>query len=253
LHETRFAETKGTGIRVMRETMLKAGLSPPAFDSDRARDEFSAVFLFHHFLSEEDVRWLARFREFGLSDEDAKALVYVREVGAIDNAVYRDLNRVDPLTASQRLRQLRERGLLEVKGRTSGTRYVPGPAMRAARDQVQQGAVASIPDKGPSIPDKGPGAEVSAGEEPPPELVALIARLRRRAHPDDLRAAVLELCRWRPHTLDELAARLGRRPEYLSDRVVRPLLVEGAIRFHYPASPRHPEQGYVARDADDRA
>ena len=29
LHETRFAETKGSGIRVMRETMEQAGLTPP--------------------------------------------------------------------------------------------------------------------------------------------------------------------------------------------------------------------------------
>jgi ATP-dependent DNA helicase RecG len=37
LHETRFAETKGSGIRVMRETMEQAGLTPPLFESDRGR------------------------------------------------------------------------------------------------------------------------------------------------------------------------------------------------------------------------
>ncbi|WP_200960857.1 ATP-binding protein [Noviherbaspirillum sp. Root189] len=38
LHETRFAETKGSGIRVMRESMEQAGLTPPLFESDRSND-----------------------------------------------------------------------------------------------------------------------------------------------------------------------------------------------------------------------
>lgn len=41
LHETRFAETKGSGIRVMRDMMERAGLTPPAFESDRTQDKFT--------------------------------------------------------------------------------------------------------------------------------------------------------------------------------------------------------------------
>ena len=50
LHETRFAETKGSGIRVMRDTMEQAGLTPPLFESDRNKDQFVARYFFHHFL-----------------------------------------------------------------------------------------------------------------------------------------------------------------------------------------------------------
>ncbi len=53
LHETRFAETKGSGIRAIRETMEEAGLVPPLFESDRGQDQFTTRFFFHHFLSEE--------------------------------------------------------------------------------------------------------------------------------------------------------------------------------------------------------
>jgi ATP-dependent DNA helicase RecG len=35
LHETHFAETKGSGMKVMREELLHAGLSVPTFESDR--------------------------------------------------------------------------------------------------------------------------------------------------------------------------------------------------------------------------
>lgn len=48
LHETRFAETKGSGIRVMRESMEQAGLTPPLFESDRGADRFVARYFFHH-------------------------------------------------------------------------------------------------------------------------------------------------------------------------------------------------------------
>ena len=117
LHETRFAETKGSGIRVMRESMEQAGLTPPLFESDRGADQFVARYFFHHFLGEEDIAWLAQFRDLHLTDEEAKALIVVREAGAIDNAAYRELSKVDALAASQALRRLRDAGLLAQKGR----------------------------------------------------------------------------------------------------------------------------------------
>ena len=42
LHETPFAETKGAGIKVIRDTMEAAGLLPPYFESNRAYDQFVA-------------------------------------------------------------------------------------------------------------------------------------------------------------------------------------------------------------------
>ncbi|MES2832417.1 MAG: ATP-binding protein [Pseudomonadota bacterium] len=125
LHETRFAETKGSGIRVMREIMEQAGLTPPLFESDRGADQFVARYFFHHFLGEQDIAWLSQFRDLQLSPEEAKALVIVREAGAIDNATYRDVNKVDVLNASSALRRLRDAGLLEQKGKSSATYYVP--------------------------------------------------------------------------------------------------------------------------------
>ncbi len=89
LLDTRFAETKGSGIRVMREMMVEAGLEPPLFESMRGNDSFVARYYFQHFLGEEAIQWLARFRDLHLSDQDARALVAAREQGAIDNAMYR--------------------------------------------------------------------------------------------------------------------------------------------------------------------
>jgi len=55
LHDLNMAETKGMGIRVMREMMRHSDLQPPFFESDREKNGFIATFLFHHFLIEEDI------------------------------------------------------------------------------------------------------------------------------------------------------------------------------------------------------
>ncbi len=129
LHETRYAETKGSGVRAMREAMSKQNLSPPTFESDREKDNFVVTFLFHHFLNSDDVQWLGHFADLQLSEEEQKALVFAREISAINNSAYRDLNRVETLAASGHLRKLRDHGLLEQKGRGSQTYYVPTERM----------------------------------------------------------------------------------------------------------------------------
>ena len=88
-------------------------VAPPSFDSNRHSDQFSATYLFHHFLSEEDIAWLGRFRHLGLDQDEQRALIFVRETGHITNSDYRDLNRVDTLAASQRLAHLRDLGFVE--------------------------------------------------------------------------------------------------------------------------------------------
>ena len=146
LHETRFAETKGSGIRVMREAMEQAGLTPPLFESDRAGDQFVARYFFHHFLGAEDIAWLARFRDAQLSSDEAKALIVVREAGAIDNATFRALNKVDTLAASAALRRLRDAGLLAQKGRGSATYYVPAARLGLEGDtRGLEGALSGNP------------------------------------------------------------------------------------------------------------
>ncbi|MGC3968013.1 MAG: ATP-binding protein [Pirellulales bacterium] len=74
LHDAKLAETKGTGIRVMREAMGVANLTAPLIESDRQRDEFTLRLLVHHFLGQDDLKWLSKLKECNLSDEDARRL-----------------------------------------------------------------------------------------------------------------------------------------------------------------------------------
>jgi ATP-dependent DNA helicase RecG len=141
LHETAFAETKGSGIRVMRRLLNETNLAPPTFESDRGRDEFVATFFLHNLLDDEDLVWLASFSDLNLSDDEAKAIVHVREAGQITNAVYRDLNGVDTLEASSHLRRLRDLKLLQQHDRGAATFYTPterfrNPALAPPRSAI---------------------------------------------------------------------------------------------------------------------
>ena len=78
-------------------------------------------------LGEDDIQWLARFKALHLNDEEARALVVAREAGAIDNATYRALNKVDTLAASNALRRLRAM-VCRSGARISVRKHSPGAA-----------------------------------------------------------------------------------------------------------------------------
>ncbi|MBK9257155.1 MAG: putative DNA binding domain-containing protein [Saprospiraceae bacterium] len=128
-HETNLAETKGSGIRTMRSLMKKASLSPPTFESDHTKNQFTARILLHHFLNEQDVEWLKSFADQSLSDGQKRGLILLREIGAIDNSSYRQLNGVDIMKSSQELRNLREKDIIIQKGKGRATYYVPNKGL----------------------------------------------------------------------------------------------------------------------------
>lgn len=250
LHETHFAENKGSGIRVMRDKMREAGLTPPFFESDRGDNKFVARFLFHHFLGEADVRWLAGYKEFNLCDEDARALIYVREQGAINNGAYRDLNTTDTLAASRHLGRLRDGGLLEKKGKSSATYYVPGPkflplkpgGLSVEPDGLSQEAQGlSMESEDLSMEFKGLSMEFG---DLSMEFRDEAIRLGQRAKSSQLRDFVWRLCAVRAWRLDELAALLRRNPVYLRNNYLAPMIADGRLEYVYPETINHPQQAY---------
>ena len=126
-HDTNLAETKGTGIHRMRRLLSEAHLAPPTFESDHRADTFTVRLLLHHFLGESDLAWLRRFEEYGLGDGQKTALVFLREIGAIDNTTYRQMTGLDSIHAGAELRKMRQLGLLVPKGRGIAAYYGPGP------------------------------------------------------------------------------------------------------------------------------
>jgi ATP-dependent DNA helicase RecG len=285
LHDTNLAETKGSGIRAMRQLMDRAELSPPTFESSRSRDEFVATFLFHHLLDESEVAWLSGFGAFELSGDDLRALAFARETGSIGNSDYRDLNRVDTLTASSRIRRLREHGLLQPtpQGGTPPRYQLTGRALQlgsiglsqlGAAPESGDGADAAAPISVPSsegisvTPGKtsvtsegisvtsegnsvtsavdGYGDGASPGGGPPGDPYVDIVRTRSKPSAKVVRRAILSLCAGEFRTLREIAEALGRDPVSLRIRHVSAMVKAGALELRHPESPNHRDQAYRA-------
>ena len=71
------------------------------------------------------MEWLAQYAEFGLVNEQKLALVFVREVGAIDNATYRQLDSsITHARACLEIHKLWELGFIEKKGQGRNTYYI---------------------------------------------------------------------------------------------------------------------------------
>jgi ATP-dependent DNA helicase RecG len=263
LHETAFAETKGSGIRVMRRLLKETNLAPPTFESDRAQDEFVATFFLHNLLDDEDLAWLANFADLNLSTDEAKALVHVREAGQITNAAYRDLNGVDTLEASGHLRRLRDLKLLEQHDRGAATFYTPTerfrnpglkpvdmPAEKApARGDQHSGMLQAESDNLSEESDKFSLQSDNPNEESgslklPAELAEAIAQLNRWTPQSDLRDLIQRLCAWRPMTSEELATILKRSRTYLRTSYIGPMIQAGELSYTNPAKPNDPGQKY---------
>ena len=243
LHDSGFAETKGSGIRAIREAMNQANLSPPTFESDRDRDGFVVTFLFHQFLSADDIVWLDNFRHLRLTEDEQRALVYAREVGVINNAAYRDLNRVESLVASSRLGRLKDFGLLEQHGTGAAASYRPTAAITGPL----QSPISAISAGGSLVDREIPTKLPPHLKGLPTKLATEVMALRPRAQPHELGAIVTKLCSWQPHTSVELARILRRSRHYLTAKVLRQLVEAGILEFTCPETLRHPKQGYRVR------
>lgn len=134
-HDTNLAETKGSGIKVMRIKMKEAQLSPPTFESNRRDNSFNVRLLLQHLYDREQLNWLQFFSSFELSDHQKQALVFLRSVGAIDNSTLRQLSDLDTLKASQELRQLCDHELIIKKGKSRSVYYTLNQSKTSPRHQ----------------------------------------------------------------------------------------------------------------------
>ena len=79
-----------------------------------------------------------------------------------------------------------------------------------------------------------------------PELLDLAMPVRQvgKVSREVMRTTLLDLCRGRFLSLQELATLLSRNPEGLRDRFLTPLVNERKLLRRYPHSPNHDQQAY---------
>jgi ATP-dependent DNA helicase RecG len=228
-HDTNLAETKGSGIRAMRRLMEKAHLVPPTFESSRDNNEFTSRLLLHHFLDANDLFWLRQFKNFDLSDSQKQAIIFVREVGAIDNTTYRQMADCDTLKASNDLRFLKTQNLFISRGKGKATYYIAGIDLNTPPPDLNT-----------------PPLNLSA---PPLEILDRIKALNKREHDKGkIETIILDLCNLRALKASEIAGYFQKEESYFKRKYLSNLISEKRLKYLHPEMINHPEQAYLTNN-----
>ena len=260
-HETNLAETKGSGIRAMRKLMFQAHLAPPTFDSDRNNNQFVSRLLLHHFLDEKDINWLKQFDDLELSDGQKQALIFVREVGAIDNQTYRQMTDFDTLKASNELRTLKSFDLFHPKGKGKATYYLAGDRLIKATEKFSAPPQdLSTPPQDLSTPPQDlstplqdlstPLQDLSTPLSEKEKLIQMILQkideLNQREHDSDkIKDIIIELCALKTMKASEIAGYLKKGESYIKRKYLGEMIKDKQLVYLYPEMLNHPEQAYL--------
>ena len=222
------------------------------------------------------------FAEYDLVNEQKLALVFVREVGAIDNATYRQLDTtITHARARLELHKLCELGFLLKKGQGRNTYYIKTEKV------VSLGEM--LPPNGEKIPPQGGmfhgkqeifhgeqeiyhGEEEKSGDiyhgkqeiyhgeekiyqalsrdsliaELPKELKGQILGMKKWTAKEEMNQLIISLCSLRPYSIDELELILQRDQKSLKGHKIKALLESKQLFYWIPEMIRHPQQKYIA-------
>ena len=241
-HDTNLAETKGSGIKRMKKLMCEAHLAQPTFESDREGNEFTIRLLLHHFLGSDDLAWLGRFAEFGLSDNQKTALVFMREAGTINNPTYRQICGCDTLKASTELRKLRDCGIIRPKGRGTATYYIPSWRVEecARTNQSMDDSAPSMDDSALSMDDSKP--KTTDGDA---KICAIAQAAGKHKNRVELETIIWKMCSVRALERGEIATFLKRTDRHVRC-ILKSMVQKKILEYKYPEMIKHPHQAYLA-------
>jgi len=256
-HETNLAETKGSGIRTMRRLMESVSMMPPTFESDRENNKFTVRLLLHHLLNENDLEWLTKFDSFQLTDNQKRILIFVRELGAVDNSSARQINGSESNITNAELRKLRELGLLEQKGRFKFTYYIPTDLLRDTYSdsaEIVENNIAdttTLPNDLSALPNDLSALPVdlnTLAEEQIQELIDIIKRIKnlpKRVNDKTIIQDIIkDLCLIHEFSINDLVKIIGKSEKHILRDFVKPLIDRKIINYKYPEMINHPDQAY---------
>jgi ATP-dependent DNA helicase RecG len=226
-------------------------------------------------LTEADRTFVERLAAEELTQEEFRALLQAHRNSQVDNASLRQLMGLDTLAASQVLRRLRDRSMLELHRAGAQSFYTLDPGLLAG-DRPGQGNLVldrgglaadrgGIPaDRGRIGPDRGelptdrgelPADRGESGPIPStvtggdildldPALHQALASLGTRPRKEKLRQVIGLLCSDQWRTGAWLAQLLSYKPGNLANRHLGPMVKEGTLERRFPEKPNHPEQAY---------
>jgi hypothetical protein len=121
LQDFAYMEGRGYGLNSMVAAMRAAGLAPPQMTDNGA--SFGLRLRNHVLMSPEALSWLRQFDAFDLSPQERLALAYLRVNDRLYNRDYVRLTNCTSVEATQALRRLTEKAVVEMKGTRGGAYY----------------------------------------------------------------------------------------------------------------------------------
>lgn len=233
-------------------------------------------------LTTTDHRFVANLGELDLAPIEFRALYEAHRHGRVDNSRMRVVAGLETLSASQVLRTLRDRGLLELHAHGSASYYTlsrllaPASPERRGTDpgdlgtdpgdlHADLGDLRSEPaadlgdlhadpgdlpsdlgDLHPDLEDLHPDLGDLTTPDLPPAVVQRIRSLGKRPRHARLRPVIIDILRAAGAlTAPQLAALLGRRKvDHFVTALLTPMVADRELERTHPDNTHHPQQAY---------
>lgn len=201
-----------------------------------------------------------------------QALAIAEEEGIVSNRRLQDGSAEHPVEIGRMLQRLVEGGFLASDNkrrwtsyRLSGSESTPGQREASLFELGGIGDSAHSARGSEHMPEesehKGLDSEHRAEDSEhtapvlPPDLIAVAAAVagRKRLDPEQMRRTLLELCRGRFLSADELGRLLGRHPNGLRQRFLSPMVAAGVLRLRHPGASNRPDQAYTTNSVEKPA
>ena len=193
------------------------------------------------------MEWLAQYAEFGLVNEQKLALVFVREVGAIDNATYRQLDSsITHARARLEIHKLCDLGFLEKKGQGRNTYYIRTSKVVSLGERLRPQDERLRPQHGTFEIESQPKSRNELLSELPKGLQERVAKLGKWASQEKVSQLLVDLCAFKPYSYEELALIIQRAAKPMKDKYIKPLRLANKLFYWIPEMINHPLQKYVA-------
>lgn len=166
---------------------------------------------------------------------------------AIDNNSYRQLNTVDALKATQDLRDLKRKNILDQKGKGKATYYIAGGDFLQVEKQIVNSV--NIPPPSFSVPPQVL-CTLPSSLSTPLDIIAedikqKIAGLGQRVNDTSvLKEIIKEVCQNNYFKSTELASILSKDDHYIKRKFLTPMISEGTLEYLYPEMLNHLQQAY---------
>ena len=204
---------------------------------------------------------------------------FVREVGVIDNATYRQLDSsITHARARLEIHKLCDLGFLEKKGQGRNTYYIRTSKVVSLGERLRPQDERLLPQHGTLGERLPPQGERYQGEdernqaylgtfeeecmlkpraelvrELPNELQERVNNIGNRASRETVCQLLIDLCAFKPYSYEELASILQRSPKALKDKYLKPLRLANKLFYWIPEMINHPLQKYVANPSMARS